>query len=65
MYKEILNKVYQSTFRKLVESKENYANKEKYQVTSRAFVQGKISAYSEVIALLKCLSEEVKKESSD
>ena len=68
MYQKILNKFYQNTLIKAKQAKEEYENLKPFQVTSRAFLQGKISAYSEILTYMRLLSEEAeenKKESSD
>ena len=59
MYKASLNRVYQNTLSEAKHTKLQLANLQDNQITSKAFLQGKLTALSDVLTVLKLAAEEI------
>ena len=59
MYKATLNRVYQNTLTEAKQTKLQLANLQDNQITSKAFLQGKLTALSDVLTVLKLAAEEI------
>ena len=59
MYKASLNRVYQNTLSEAKQTKLQLANLQDNQITSKAFLQGKLTALSDVLTVLKLAAEEI------
>ena len=59
MYKATLNRVYQNTLSEAKQTKLQLADLQDNQITSRAFLQGKLTALSNVLTVLKLEAEEI------
>lgn len=57
MYKQILNRIYQNTLQEAKKAKEEYENLKDYQITSRTYLQGRITAYTDVLNFIKLLAD--------
>lgn len=59
MYKATLNRVYQNTLSEAKKTKLQLADLQDNQFTSKAFLQGKLTALSDVLTVLKLAAEEI------